>query len=132
MIAEGPVVIDRVEVLGAERTDAAHVFDGMKRAFVRCYRRALERHSARSATLQGRLRLRISVAPSGKISDIDVPQWERTNPSWELGAAGSPTPNPTNPTLRDVFIPCMEARVRQSRFGVSEESSTITVDVRVP
>lgn len=132
VIAGGPVVIDRVEVLSGERTHAARLIHGVKQAFVRCYQRALERRSARGATLQGRLRLRLSVAPSGKVTGIDVPHWDPTNPSWELGTAGSPMPNPTNPRLHDVFIPCIEAQIRQSPLGVAEEFSTITVDVRVP
>jgi hypothetical protein len=131
-IAKGPVVIERVEVVRGGHTDAAPVIDAMRPAFIRCYRRALARPSARGASLQGRLRLRLSVAASGTVNAVDLPQWAHTKPSFELGASGSPTPNPTHPDLRQVFIPCLEASVRQSRFGVLEQPSMITVDIRIP
>jgi hypothetical protein len=47
----------------------------MKPAFVRCRQRGLAHKSASAATLQGRLRLRIEVAPSGKVIGARAPPW---------------------------------------------------------
>ncbi len=127
----GPVVIAAIRMFGGERPDAARLIRDLKPAFVRCYERALKRHPARSGQLQGRVRLAISVDASGTVSEVDLPQWDPRNPMWDAIADGSPRPNPTSAHLRAAVIPCMEARVRESRFGASEGPFTITVDVRM-
>jgi hypothetical protein len=130
-IPEGPVVIGALNASDDKRTEAARVISSMKPGFVGCRQRALARNPAGPATLQGRLRLLISVAPSGKIKAVDLPQWNPTNPVYDPDAQGSPIPNPNNAKLDHLVVPCMIARVRQSRFGAAEKSWTFTVDLRV-
>jgi hypothetical protein len=130
-IPEGPVVIGALNAPDDKRAEAARVIASMKPGFVSCRQRALTRNPAGPATLQGRLRLLVSVAPSGKIKAVDLPQWNPTNPVYDPDAAGSPIPNPNNAKLNHLVVPCMMERIRQSRFGAAETSWTFTVDLRV-
>lgn len=124
----GPVVVVAVAVLGGVRADALERVARIKPAFVGCYRGALDER--RDAALLGRVRIRLSVGPSGSVIQVDIPQYDRSRPIEDPGAAGSPLPNPTNPRLGARVVPCMMARVRGLRFGASDDASTITIDVR--
>jgi hypothetical protein len=130
-IPEGPVVIGALRAADDKRAEAARVIASMKPAFVSCRQRALARQPAGPASLQGRLRLLITVAASGKIRAVDLPQWNPTNPVCDPDAAGSPVPNPNNAKLDHLVVPCLMARIQQARFGAAETSWTFTVDFRI-
>ena len=130
-IPKGPVAILGVGVSDDKRARVARVMAAMKPAFNSCRQRALARISARTGTLTGRLRLVIRVAASGKVSEVDLPQFDRTNPMFDPDAAGSPIPNPDNSNLNQSFVPCLIARIRPSRFGATETPWRFTVDFQV-
>jgi hypothetical protein len=124
-------VIGELRASGGKLAEAARVIASMKPAFVTCRKRALAQKPGAPATLENRIRLLISVAPSGKVTAVDLPQWNPTNPVYDPDVAGSPIPNPNNANLDPLFVPCLKARIRQARFGFAETSWTLKVDLRV-
>ena len=75
------------------------------------------------------MRLLVLVAPSGGVRDIELPQWNRSEPIFDWLSQGSPRPNPDNGNLARLVVPCLKARVFQSRFGTSKAPWAFTIDI---
>jgi len=109
--------------------EAGRVVARLKQEFIGC--RRIAQRSAGAASLEGRLRVRARVAASGQVVAIDLPIGNRDNPEFDPDTDGAPRPNPSQPLLSRRFLPCVEARLLQSRFGAADGAWTFTVDVRI-
>lgn len=114
-------------VFGARRPNLSEVIGKMKADLVRCYERDVANRDV-SVRRPHHVRLSLSVDASGKVQEIQVPQWDPANPVWDPSASGSPRPNPMN--VGDATIQCLKTRLQRARFGVADGPSTIGVDVR--
>jgi len=107
-----------------EREEGTRVIERLKPAFANCRRRGLAQKPAGTATLQGRFRLEVTVARSGKVIGARLPYFNPRNPDFDAAASGGPQPNPTNVNLAHVVVPCMRARIEQSRFKAADSVVT--------
>lgn len=123
----GELVVIQVQESDSVHAEAAGRIERMKPGLVAC--RGLAQKS--QLPLRGRIRLRLSVAPSGGVSGVDLPEWDPTNPSFDPDSSGSPRPNPDNVNLERLVVPCLKAQLQQARFAAADTSWTLVVNVRI-
>lgn len=109
---------------------ATRVLDRLKPAFRSCRKLALNQ-IPKDATLQGRIRFVIGVAPSGKVDRLRLPQLEPRRPYFDAAASGAPIPNPNNRNIEDHLLKCMNNQILQARFAASASDWGFIADVQV-
>lgn len=125
-VAEEQVVI-QARASDSMHAEAARRVERMRPGLAAC--RGLAQKA--KVALRGRIRLRLSIAPSGRVRDVDLPQWDPTNPSFDPDSSGSPRPNPDNVNLEQLVVPCLKAQLQQARFAASDTAWTLLVDIRI-
>lgn len=108
--------------------EASRVIGRMKPSFIACRERGLAEKGA-EATLRGAFRFSITVAPTGKVSRVGFPMFNRGNPDFDPNEYL--IPNPTNAELNHVVVPCVKAVIEQSRFAAAASDWWIRLDVQV-
>lgn len=109
--------------------EATRIINRMKPSFIDCRQRAFAEKPPNVATLRGAFRFSIAVAPSGKVSRVGFPMFNRSNPDFDPNEYL--IPNPTNAELNHVLVPCVKALIEQSRFGAAASDWRIRLDVQV-